>query len=135
MNVETLKKAVLLAKNVGRVFVATADPKGLPHVAVAGKTTLISDEGRVAVEAWFCPGTMANLHANRRTALVIWEPNVDHGYQLLGETEEVEDTAIMNGYTPNLAKKEPLPQVERRLLIRVDKIIGFKNSPHTDQEE
>jgi len=135
LNSETLNKAVLLAKNVGRVFVATADSKGLPHVAVAGKITSISDEKRVAVEAWFCPGTMANLQANRRTSLVIWEPNADHGYQLLGETEKVEDTAIMDGYTPDLEKKEPLPQVERRLLIRVDKIIGFKHSPHTDQEE
>jgi hypothetical protein len=135
MNAETLKKAILLAKNVGRVFVATADLKGLPHVAVAGKITLISDEGRIAVEAWFCLGTVANLHANRNTALVIRDPNVDNGYQLLGETEKVEDTAIMNGYAPGLEDKSTLPQVERRLLIRVDKIIGFKHSPHTDQEE
>jgi hypothetical protein len=60
---------------------------------------------------------------------------VDNGYQLLGETEKVEDTAIMNGYAPGLEDKSTLPQVERRLLIRVDKIIGFKHSPHTDQEE
>jgi hypothetical protein len=135
MNAETLKKAVILAKKVGRVFVATADPKGLPHIAIAGRITLISDDGRVAVEAWFCPGTVDNLLRNQKTALVIWDPSVDNGYQLLGETEKVEDTAIMDGYAPRSEDKPPLPQVERRLLIRVDKIIGFKHSPHTDQEE
>jgi len=135
VKVEILRKAVTLAKNVGHVFVATADATGLPHVAAAGKITLIPDEGRVAVEAWFCPGTVANLQANQHTALVIWDPNMDNGYQLLGETEKVEDIAIVNGYAPGLDDKSTLPQVERRLLIRVDKIIGFRRSPHTDEEE
>jgi hypothetical protein len=135
MKVEIVKKAVTLAKNVGHVFVATADSTGLPHVAAAGKIALIPDGERVAVEAWFCPGTVANLQANRHTALVIWDPDADNGYQLLGETEKVEDTAIMNGYAPGLEDKSTLPQVKRRLLIRVDKIIGFKGSPHSDEEE
>jgi hypothetical protein len=135
MKVEVLKRAVTLAKKVGYVFVATAHATGLPHVAAAGKIRLTPDEGRVAVEAWFCPGTVANLQSNQHTALVIWDPNIDNGYQLLGETEKVEDTAIMNGYGPGLEDKSALPQVERRLLIRVDKIIGFRRSPHTDEED
>jgi len=135
MKVELLKKAIALAENVGHVFVATADATGLPHVAAAGRIRLISGEGRVAVEAWFCPGTVANLQANQHTALIIWDPNMDNGYQLLGETEKVEDTAIMNGYAPGLEETHTLPQVERRLLIRVDKIIGFRRSPHTDEED
>jgi hypothetical protein len=103
-------------------------------VAAAGKIRL-TPEGRVAVEAWFCPGTVANLQSNRHIALIIWDPNMDNGYQLLGETEKVEDTAIMNGYAPGLEDKSALPQVERRLVIRVDKIIGFKRSAHTDEED
>jgi len=135
MKVELLKQAITLAKNVGHVFVATADATGLPHVAAAGRISLASDGGRVAVEAWFCPATVANLQANQQTALVIWDPNMDNGYQLLGETEKIEDTAIMNGYASGLEDKPTLPQVERRLLIRVDKTIGFRRSPHTDEEE
>jgi hypothetical protein len=137
MKVEILKKAVTLAKKVGYVFVATADATGLPHVAAAGKIRLTPDEGRVAVEAWFCPRTVANLQSNQHTALIIWDPDpsIDNGYQLLGETEKVEDIAIMNGYGPGLEDKSALPQVERRLLIRVDKIIGFRRSPHTDEED
>jgi len=135
MKVERLKKVVTLAKKVGHVFVATADATGLPHVAAAGRIRLTPEEGRIAVEAWFYPGTVANLQLNQNTSVVVWDPNGDNGYQLLGETEKVEDTAIMNGYAPGLEDKPALPQVERRLLIRVDKIIGFKHSPHTDEEE
>jgi hypothetical protein len=134
MKVELLKKAITLAKNVGHVFVATADVAGLPHVAAAGKIRL-TPEGRVTVEAWFCPGTVANLQSNRHTALIIWDPNMDNGYQLLGETEKVEDTAMMNGYGPGVEDKSALPQVERRLFVRVDKIIGFRRSAHTDEED
>ena len=104
-------------------------------MAAAGRINLISNEGSVAVEDWFCPGTMANLQANRNTALIIWDPKMDKGYQLLGKTEKVKDTAMMDGYVPNLEDKPALPQVERQLLIRVNKVMAFKHSPHTDQEE
>lgn len=135
MKIEILKEAVLLAKNIGHVLIATADAKGRPHMAAAGRIILISAEGSVAVEDWFCPGTMANLQANRNTALIIWDPKMDKGYQLLGKTEKVKDTAMMNGYVPNLEDKPALPQVERQLLIRVNKIMAFRHSQHTDQEE
>jgi hypothetical protein len=34
---ETIQKLVALADKLQHVFVAKADPKGLPHVAAAGK--------------------------------------------------------------------------------------------------
>ena len=134
MNQKTLNQAVILAQRLQHVFVATTDAKGLPHVAAAGKLAL-TPEGRVAVAAWFCPATVANLKKNRRVSLVIWDPKVDTGYQLLGETEKVEEIAMMNGYVPGAGSRHPLPQVERQLLVRVDKIIGFKHAPHSDVEE
>jgi len=103
-------------------------------MAAAGKLAL-TPEGRVAVAAWFCPMTVANLQKNRRVSLVIWDPKVDVGYQLLGETEKVEEIAMMNGYSPGVELHSPLPQVERQLLVRVDKIIDFKHAPHSDVEE
>ncbi len=134
MNQKTLHQAVGLAQRLQHVFVATTDGKGLPHMAAAGKLAL-TPEGRVAVAAWFCPTIVANLQKNRRVSLVIWDPKVDHGYQLLGETEKVEDIAMMNGYAPGVDSQPPLPQVERQLLVRVDKIIDFKHAPHSDVEE
>jgi hypothetical protein len=131
MNKKTLNRAVALAQRLQHVFIATTDGKGLPHLAAAGKLAL-TPEGRVAVAAWFCPTTVANLQRNRRVALVVWEPKEDIGYQLLGETEKVEEIAMMDGYAPGIESKFPLPQVERQLLVRVDKIIDFKHAPHSD---
>ena len=131
MNKKTLNRAVALAQKLQHVFIATTDGKGLPHLAAAGKLAL-TPEGRVAVAAWFCPTTVANLQRNRRVALVVWEPKEDIGYQLLGETEKVEEIAMMDGYAPGIESKFPLPQVERQLLVRVDKILDFKHAPHSD---
>ena len=134
-NVKSLKKTFSLAKKVGFVFMATAGAKGLPHVAAAAKISQTADIERVAVEAWFCPETVANLQTNCFVALIIWDPKSDHGYQLLGETEKIEETALLNGYLPRVEDKSSLPQVERRLLIRVDKVLKFSQAPHTDEEE
>jgi len=134
MNKKTLHQAVALAQKLRHVFVATTDGKGLPHMAAAGKMAL-TPEGRLALAAWFCPMTVANLQKNHRVSLVIWDPQVDIGYQLLGEAEKVEEIAMMNGYAPRVESQHPLPQVERQILVRVDKIIDFKHAPHSDVEE
>jgi len=94
-----------------------------------------SADNRVHVAAWFCPGTVANLEENRRISLVVWDPLRDLGYQLLGETEKVEELAMMDGYAPGEEKNPPLPQVERQLTVRVDKITDFRHAPHSDREE
>jgi hypothetical protein len=135
MNPETLERAIALANRQGHIFVATADGRGLPHVAAAGKMNLLPARKGVAVEAWFCPGTVANLGENRRTSLVIWDPRTDEGYQILGEVEEIEEVAMMDGIAPDMEDPGPLPQVDRRLSIRVDKILGFRHAPHTDEAE
>ena len=133
MNPEPLGKTIALAQNIGHVLVATADSKGLPHVAPADKMTLLPEEKKVTVEAWFCRGTVANLQSNRQIALVTWDSKADKGYQVLGVTEGVEDTALLDGLAPGL--ESMLPQGEKRLYIRVAKVIAFQHAPHTDQEQ
>jgi hypothetical protein len=123
-----------LGQKLGNIFVATANEAGLPHLAAAAKLSPLK-EGRVAVGAWFCPGTMANLQENKGVSLVIWDPREDLGYQLLGEIERVEEIAMMNGYIPGKERDAALPQVERRLIVRVEKIIDFRHGPHSDREE
>ena len=67
---KAIQEALELADKLQHVFVATADAKGMPHVAAAGKLKLESD-GRVPVTAWFCPGTVDNLQHNHRIALEV----------------------------------------------------------------
>jgi len=132
---EALNKAVGLVEKLEHLFVATADASGLPHVAASHKASLIPNGALLSVEAWFCPGTMANLKVNRHIALVVWDPKTDEGYQLLGEAEEFEDVLIMDGYAPEVEGTRTLPQVERRLVIQVDRILRFSHAPHADEEE
>jgi uncharacterized protein len=133
MNPETLLQTVALAQSIGHVLVATADSKGSPHIAPADKMTLIPRGKKITVEAWFCPGTLANLQSNRQIALVIWDSKADKGYQILGLTEGVEDIALLDGRAPQV--ESMLPQGKKRLYIRVVKVMAFQHAPHTDQEQ
>lgn len=134
MKPKSLNTAVELAEKLEHVFVATADSSGMPHVAAAAKISQTSED-QVTVAAWFCPGTLVNLKNNCRISLVVWDAPVDKGYQLLGQVEKVEEIAMMNGYSPEIDETTVMPQVENRLLIRVDKVIAFSHAPHSDLEE
>ena len=134
LKVKNLENAINLAEKVGHVFVATADAAGMPHLAAAAQIRSASED-RVAVSAWFCPGTVENLEQNRRISLVVWDPPSDRGYQLLGEVVQVEEASVMNGFSPEAEKSSPMPQVERRLMVQVTRILAFSHAPHSDLEE
>lgn len=134
MNTEILKKAEQLVVKTRHVFIATADAKGWPHIAAAGKLTFTLEK-HVVVTEWFCPSTMANLKVNPRLSLVIWDSATDVGYQMVGEVEEIKDLSMLNGYAPQAEGKTPVPQVERQLLIHIDQVFEFRHAPHTDVEE
>jgi len=129
--VKNLDAAIGLADKLGHVFVATADAAGMPHVAAAARIKDASDD-HVAVSAWFCPGTVANLADNDQISLVVWDPPSDHGFQILGAVVNITEQAMMNGYTPDDALKAPLPQVERELLVRAHRVLAFSHAPHSD---
>jgi len=131
MNPQSLKDAVALALKVGHVFVATADREGLPHIAAAGRIEA-TQSGEIAVSAWFCPATRTNLSVNSHVSLLVWDPEPDIGYQILGQARNVEDIAVMDGYSPSLETKEALPQVQSRVIVRVKAVLGFKHAPHMD---
>ncbi len=134
MNPELLARAIALFEKTGYVFVATADANGTPHIATARHLECIVG-GALAVAEWFCPDTIDNLQQNSHTALVIWDVALDNGYQIVGEVERVEDRAMMDGYHVAEEMVEPMPQVERRLILRPDKVLGFSHAPHSDLEE
>jgi len=134
MKTDSLQKAVRLAETTGCVFVATSDADGMPHLAAAGKLSYAGKKN-VAVTEWFCPGTVANLDNNKYVSIVVWDKDADTGFQLLGRLEKIVDLGVLDGYAPALEKKPPLPQVQRQLLIRIEKILDFKLGPHSDVEE
>jgi hypothetical protein len=129
---EGLDEIVRLGTKAGHLFVATADPDGLPHIALAHKLA-ITPAGQLRVTEWFCPGTNRNLEHNRRLALVVWDGATDTGYQVLGEVEEIHDRSMLDGFAPAEEKLPPVPQVERELILRVDEILDFRQAAHTDE--
>lgn len=134
MKADKLEKVVRLAKDLGYVFIATADSRGMPHVAAAGKLEHAGKQN-VTVREWFCPGTVANLDVNKCISIVAWRRQPDAGYQLLGTVMKILDTGVLDGYAPEVERAHPMPQIEKELLIKVEKIIEFKLSPHSDLED
>jgi len=135
MNPINLNRAAALARKGGHLFVATADRQGYPHVAPAARMNVIAEKEKVEIEAWFCPVTLQNLERNQRVDLVVWDPGLNEGYQVLGRNESVEEIAILDGYDASAVENFRVPQVERRLKMRVEKVLPLRRGAHTDDEE
>jgi hypothetical protein len=129
-----LYKAVALADKIPDVLIATAGAEGLPHLASAAKLRA-APGGRVVLAEWFCAGALSNLQQNPRIAVVVWDSATDVGYQLLGEVESIDELSILDGYTPEQEAVSAFPQVERRLVVRVDEVLSFSRGPHSDVPE
>ncbi len=119
-----------LAERVGYAFVASSDTGGHPHLA-AGRGIVLFEPNRLVFESWFCPTTMKNLKENPHVSVVVAD-DTGNGYQFVGKVEKATDTAVLNGYAPEL---EPagLPQVQWRLEIRVEGVMAFTADAHSDR--
>ncbi len=117
-------------ESTGHAFVATADGTGHPHLA-AGKDLHVMDISHLVFESWFCHTTMINVMNNPHVAVAVAAPAAGKGYQFCGVVESAADTAILDGYTPS---EEPdTPQVQYRLVIRIEEIMEFSSDIHSDR--
>ncbi len=117
-------------EEVDFAFVASADHRARPHLA-AGRGLQVPDPRHVVFEAWFCHRTLENVAEVPRVALAVVDPRTGAGYQMLCFVESTSNVGILNGFAPEL--EEPgLPQVETRMVVRVDEILEFSQGPHTD---
>ena len=131
--VKGIERAVALAKRLQHAFVATANRDGTPHIAAAANLSL-TDDNSLSVSSWFCPATVSNLQENRKVSVVVWNPEADEGVQVVGTVERIEEISILDGYAPEIETTAPSPQVERRLIVDVEKVIAFSHAPHSDTE-
>jgi predicted pyridoxine 5'-phosphate oxidase superfamily flavin-nucleotide-binding protein len=119
-------------KDAKVAYVASADERGQPHLAVS-KLIRILDAEHVAFTAWFCPQTAENVAKNPKVAVSIWDATHDHGYQLVGEVTNATVTATADGWPGPEREYGPIPQEERRLTIRVNCAMELKSGTHTDK--
>ena len=75
------------------------------------------------------PRHAANLRGNNAVAIAVWDLQRDAGYQLLGHWRI---KTSLSGHTRPFEDKEVLPQVEKQLVVRVEKILDFSLAPHGD---
>jgi uncharacterized protein len=119
------------AERVGHAFVATAGAGGNPHIA-AGRGVTFNAPNMLVFEAWFCQTTLRNLQENPQIAVAVADPATGNGYQFSGRVEKEVDTAVLDGYLPDV---EPpgMPQVQWRLEIRVESVLAFSADAHSDR--
>ena len=73
-----------------------------------------------------------NVDDNPNIALVIWDRRQDTGFQLNGEVLQVIDISIMSGFIPDVT--EHLAQIERKIVVRIDRIQKFSHAIYTDTD-
>jgi hypothetical protein len=127
-----IRQSVDLAEGEGRIIVATASEQGVPHTATGANMSMLSG-ARIRLRYWFCPNTIANVARNRWMSVVVWDPVHDRGYQLVGTVEQIAESAIADGYIP-LEEQPSVPQVERELVLSVQRVLEFREAPHNDRE-
>lgn len=130
MSAENWENVIKVARKTGEMLLATADERGVPHISVVNNFVFGAVD-HVEVRGWFCENTCANLIQNPNVSLVVWDPQEDCGYQLVGEEAEMEDLAMLDGYAAGL---EEIPQVERKIYINIHRILAFKKKAHMDLE-
>jgi hypothetical protein len=110
--------------------VASADSRCRPHLAT-GRDLRVPDPDHLVLDAWFCVTTLQNVATNPRVAVIIADPVTSNGYQLLGHVEKAEGIAMMDGYAPE-AELPGTPQVQSRLVVRVDTLMAYSAGVHSD---
>jgi uncharacterized protein len=118
-------------EGVGHAFVATSDREGRPHLA-SGRGASVSAPNLLVFEAWFCVTTLSNLQENPKIAVAIADPATGNGYQFYGRLDSKKDTAVLNGFLPDL-EPSGLPQVQWRLEVRVESVMAFTADAHSDR--
>lgn len=86
------------------------------------------------VSFWLCPRTISNLQVNKNVALIMWEPEENWGFQLLGHVEDMHESGILDGYMPGSDEARYIPQVCWQLHVSVKSIMEFKHALHNDTE-
>jgi len=131
MNSKKLERAIDLGKRLEHFFVALVGAEGFPYVNFARRIEQ-GAENQFAVEEWFCPLTVNHLSENPKMAVLISDPASGDGYEILGEVLMFESQAYLNGFAPEVEENAYLPQVQRKLIVRAEKITAFSHELRCD---
>jgi len=117
-------------EEVNYAFVASADSRGAPHLAL-GKGLSIPGPDSLVFEAWFCRRTLENLRSNPLVAVAVVRAPSGTGYQFIGTLAEITEAGILDGFSPE-TESGGMPQVCWRLKLKVDNVFEFTHGIHSD---
>jgi hypothetical protein len=126
MNSGKLEQAIELGKRVGHFVIAVVGSEGFPYVNSARQIEQ-AGANQLAIEEWICPLTVKHVREHPKMAIFIQDLAADSGYEILGEVLLFENRAFLNGFAPGVEESSHLPQVQRRLIIRAEKITEFSH--------
>ena len=131
MNSDRINAAIEIAEKLQYFFIATADMQGVPHVTTAGQLTIKSPD-ILEMSFWFCPKTINNLQKNNKVSLIIWDAEMNSGYQLLGTAEDVLVSKTLGGADPEIEEGKYPPQATLSLVVHVGMVMEFIHALHND---
>ena len=127
-----LDHVVRTARGGANVLLTSVSADGTPHVSSATRL-VAAGEGCVQLTSFFCPATIENIRSRSKVAVVVMDPWEGDGYQLTGEVAEIEELGVLDGYDPQLEDQPRVPQVQRRLTVRVARALLYSSRPHDDE--
>jgi len=125
-----LQKAARFGDTLRHILVTTADPEGVPHLAVADRL-LLDAHGNLTVTGVSCPAAAKNVAVNRWVSLVLWDAGADLGYQIVGEVVEREAAPSRQGSEPDELPADAGAPLTLR--IQVKEVFLFSHTVHTDR--
>jgi hypothetical protein len=120
MNFQKLQKALRLAAHFPCILIATTNSDGFPFVAPGGRLNLTAN-GLLEIPSWFSIKAMGNIHDNKRVSVVLFDPEQNYGFQILGKVVEINE---LSAYDPSVQCLTTF--IEWSILFQADVLLDFR---------
>jgi hypothetical protein len=90
MDSKKLERAIEQGKRAEHFFIALVGSDGFPYVTSARQIEQVGNN-QFAIEEWVCPLTVKHVKENPKMAVLIRDPAVGNGYEILGEVLMLEN--------------------------------------------
>ncbi|MBN1362992.1 MAG: hypothetical protein JW993_20505 [Sedimentisphaerales bacterium] len=115
-----IEHVMAVARRTGFTFVVMVDETTRPSVALVEECSQAGTEW-ISIKAWTPVSLPENPATEPKLALLVWDAETGHGYQVTGRAVQADPTAVLNGYSP-IEAHQHFPQVEERVLMVVDDV-------------
>ena len=117
-------------ETTNRAYVASADQRARPHLAV-GRGLRVPDSSHIVFETWVCPRTIENIAEVPRVAVAVIDAASGIGYQFACRVETTAEKDPV-GQGSSAAEIPGMQHLQWRVVVRVEEIMEFSDDTHSD---